>query len=127
MAKKKTKKRGKKKAKSAKRSSSRKTKTTKKAKKKTGKRRGPPAGGLDLKRIAAMWRAEGKPGTWQGFIKSHKNIRTGGSSSGSKSKSNKSSSKKGSGKRSRQRAIILRSGSGGGVLTSLTSGLPRLM
>lgn len=34
-----------------------------------------PSGGLDLKKIAQMWRAEGKPGTWLNYIKAHSNIR----------------------------------------------------
>jgi len=35
-----------------------------------GKRKA-PSGGLDLKAIAIEWRAQGKPGTWQGFIKAN--------------------------------------------------------
>lgn len=31
----------------------------------------PPKGGLDLKAMAAQWRAAGKPGTWAGWIKSN--------------------------------------------------------
>lgn len=34
-------------------------------------KRVPPKGGLDLKRMAAEWRAAGKPGTWLGWIKSN--------------------------------------------------------
>lgn len=34
-------------------------------------RRVPPRGGLDLKAIAALWRAQGKPGTWISFIKAN--------------------------------------------------------
>lgn len=41
----------------------------------SGSRRAPPSGGLDLARIASMWRAEGKPGTWLSYIKSHSDIR----------------------------------------------------
>lgn len=37
----------------------------------SGKGRTPPKGGLDLKRMAAQWRAAGKPGTWIGWIKSN--------------------------------------------------------
>jgi len=33
--------------------------------------RTPPKGGLDLKAIAAKWRAAGKPGTWLGYIKAN--------------------------------------------------------
>lgn len=40
-----------------------------KAKPATGKGRTPPAGGLDLARMAAQWRAAGKPGTWRDWIK----------------------------------------------------------
>jgi hypothetical protein len=46
-------------------------------KKQGGAKRKAPPGGLDLARIAQMWRAEGKPGTWQSFIKSHSDIRKG--------------------------------------------------
>jgi len=46
-----------------------------KAAKASGKGRTPPKGGLDLKRIAAMWRAQGKPGTWIGFIKANSDVR----------------------------------------------------
>jgi len=42
-----------------------------KAKVRTGKARTPPKGGLDLKAIAALWRSQGKPGSWQGFIKAN--------------------------------------------------------
>lgn len=42
-----------------------------KAKRAPGKGRTPPKGGLDLKRMAAQWRAAGKPGTWIGWIKSN--------------------------------------------------------
>ena len=31
-----------------------------------------PSGGLDLKGLSASWKAAGKPGTWQGWISSHK-------------------------------------------------------
>lgn len=41
-------------------------------------RRKPPAGGLDLREIGRLWRAAGKPGTWQGWIAQHKHIRVGG-------------------------------------------------
>jgi len=34
-------------------------------------RRSPPAGGLDLKRMAGQWRAAGKPGTWRDWIKTN--------------------------------------------------------
>jgi hypothetical protein len=34
-------------------------------------KRVPPKGGLDLAAMAAQWRAAGKPGTWQGWIKSN--------------------------------------------------------
>lgn len=34
--------------------------------------RKPPKGGLDLKGLSASWKAAGKPGTWQGWIASHK-------------------------------------------------------
>jgi len=33
--------------------------------------RKPPKGGLDLAAIARAWKAAGKPGTWQGYIKSN--------------------------------------------------------
>ena len=46
-------------------------KSTRKAKRSSGKGRTPPAGGLDLKAIAAEWRRQGKPGTWIGFIKAN--------------------------------------------------------
>ena len=36
------------------------------------KGRKPPTGGLDLKRIAAQWRAEGKPGKWIDYVKAHR-------------------------------------------------------
>jgi autonomous glycyl radical cofactor GrcA len=36
-----------------------------------------PTGGLDLKRIASMWKAEGKPGSWLAYIKANSNIRKG--------------------------------------------------
>jgi len=42
-----------------------------KAKRVTGKGRRPPSGGLDLKALSASWRAAGKPGTWQGWIKAN--------------------------------------------------------
>jgi len=41
------------------------------AKRATGKGRRPPTGGLDLKALSASWRAAGKPGTWQGWIKAN--------------------------------------------------------
>jgi len=34
-------------------------------------KRVPPKGGLDLAAIARQWRAAGKPGTWQGYIKAN--------------------------------------------------------
>lgn len=34
-----------------------------------------PSGGLDLARIAQMWRAAGKPGAWRDFIKANTHIR----------------------------------------------------
>lgn len=34
-----------------------------------------PTGMLDLKRIGMMWTAQGKPGTWQEFVKANKNVR----------------------------------------------------
>jgi len=34
-------------------------------------KRVPPKGGLDLKAMAAQWRAAGKPGTWLGWIKAN--------------------------------------------------------
>lgn len=46
-------------------------KSARKAKVSTGKGRTPPKGGLDLKRIAALWRSQGKPGTWIEFIKAN--------------------------------------------------------
>lgn len=60
-------------------------KATKKATKKAHKKapaprrhkRKPPAGGLDLKAIAAKWRAAGKPGTWIGFVKKHRHMTKG--------------------------------------------------
>lgn len=56
------------------------TKAKKKAPKKAPKKaakvkkvssRKPPKGGLDLAAIARAWKAAGKPGTWQGYIKSN--------------------------------------------------------
>ena len=38
----------------------------------SGKKRAPPKGGLDLKALSASWKAAGKPGTWQGWIKANK-------------------------------------------------------
>jgi hypothetical protein len=38
----------------------------------SAKKRTPPKGGLDLKALSASWKAAGKPGTWQGWISSHK-------------------------------------------------------
>lgn len=35
-------------------------------------RRAPPTGGLDLKGLSQSWRAAGKPGSWQGWIKANK-------------------------------------------------------
>lgn len=46
-------------------------KASQKAKRSSGKGRTPPSGGLDLAAIAREWRAQGKPGTWQGFIKAN--------------------------------------------------------
>lgn len=46
-------------------------KSSQKAKRTTGKGRTAPSGGLDLKAIAALWRSQGKPGSWQGFIKAN--------------------------------------------------------
>lgn len=43
------------------------------AKPRTGRKA--PSGGLDLKKIAQMWRAEGKPGVWKDYIKAHSNVR----------------------------------------------------
>lgn len=37
----------------------------------SGAKRTPPKGGLDLAAIARAWRKAGKPGTWQGYIKSN--------------------------------------------------------
>lgn len=34
-----------------------------------------PSGGLDLKEISRMWKAEGKPGTWLNYIKAHTDVR----------------------------------------------------
>lgn len=45
------------------------------AKARSGTKRTVPSGGLDLKRIASMWRAEGKPGDWRAYIKAHSDIR----------------------------------------------------
>jgi hypothetical protein len=45
------------------------------AKARTGTKRAVPSGGLDLKRISAMWTAEGKPGTWLNYIKAHSDVR----------------------------------------------------
>lgn len=41
-------------------------------KKAAAKKRAPPKGGLDLKALSASWKAAGKPGTWQGWIKANK-------------------------------------------------------
>lgn len=38
-------------------------------------KRSVPAGGLDLKKISAMWKAAGKPGTWIDFIKANSDVR----------------------------------------------------
>jgi len=46
-------------------------KATKAPKAKSTTKRAPPKGGLDLKRMSAAWNAAGKPGTWQGWIKSN--------------------------------------------------------
>lgn len=37
--------------------------------------RTPPRGGLDLKAISAMWKGEGKPGTWPNYVKLHSDVR----------------------------------------------------
>lgn len=42
-----------------------------KAPKAKGTRR-PPSGGLDLKALAAQWRAAGKPGKWIDFVKANR-------------------------------------------------------
>ena len=34
-------------------------------------RRSPPAGGLDLRRMALAWRAAGKPGSWRDWIRTN--------------------------------------------------------
>lgn len=45
---------------------------TQKRKTPNGKgKRSPPAGGLDLKRMALAWRAAGKSGTWRDWIKTN--------------------------------------------------------
>ena len=36
-----------------------------------------PSGGLDLKKISAMWSAAGKPGRWPDFVKANANVRKG--------------------------------------------------
>lgn len=36
-----------------------------------GAKRKPPGGGLDLAKMAVEWKKAGKPGTWQGWIKSN--------------------------------------------------------
>ncbi len=41
------------------------------------KKRKAPTGGLDLKAISKAWHAAGKPGTWLGYIKSHKSMKVG--------------------------------------------------
>lgn len=41
------------------------------AKKRAGGTRRAPKGGLDLKAMAAAWRAAGKPGTWRDWIKTN--------------------------------------------------------
>lgn len=46
-------------------------KSSRKAKRAPGKGRTAPAGGLDLKAIAAEWRRQGKPGRWIDFIKAN--------------------------------------------------------
>ena len=47
-------------------------KRAKAPRKRAGGGRKPPTGGLDLKALSASWKAAGKPGTWQGWIASHK-------------------------------------------------------
>lgn len=37
----------------------------------TGARRRPPPGGLDFRAMSAEWKAAGKPGTWQEWIRSN--------------------------------------------------------
>jgi len=41
----------------------------------TGAKRSAPKGGLDLKRISAMWASAGKPGKWIDFIKANSHVR----------------------------------------------------
>lgn len=41
-------------------------------KKASGSKRKPPSGGLNLKALSASWKAAGKPGTWQQWIKANK-------------------------------------------------------
>ncbi len=36
-----------------------------------------PSGGLDLKKISALWSAAGKPGRWVDFVKANANVRKG--------------------------------------------------
>jgi len=49
-----------------------KPKAPKAARRASGKARKPPTGGLDLKGLSASWKAAGKPGTWQSWIKANK-------------------------------------------------------
>jgi len=37
----------------------------------SGTKRKPPAGGLDLKAMAAAWRDAGKPCAWPAWVKKH--------------------------------------------------------
>lgn len=43
--------------------------------KKAKGKRSAPSGGLDLKTISAMWKEQGKPGTWIDFIKANSDVR----------------------------------------------------
>lgn len=47
-------------------------KASSKRKAPSGAKRKPPTGGLNLKALAASWRAAGKPGSWQAWIKANK-------------------------------------------------------
>lgn len=49
-----------------------KAKKPKAAAKKSGTKRKAPTGGLNLKALSASWKAAGKPGTWQQWIKANK-------------------------------------------------------
>lgn len=49
-----------------------KAKKPKATKKASGSKRKPPSGGLNLKALSASWKAAGKPGTWQQWIKANK-------------------------------------------------------